>query len=63
MSFPNVTLKSNAVAVLGISLAGPTGSLNEVTGSVEEPLIQEVTTKLREGSVSSRVMLADSLFV
>lgn len=44
MSFPNVRLKkSNAVDVLGISIAGPTG-LSNVTGSVLEPLemVEEV---------------------
>lgn len=45
MSFPNVTLKkSNAVEVLSISIAGPTGSLND-TGSVRPLLllVEEVT--------------------
>jgi hypothetical protein len=41
MLFPNVRLKtSNAVDVLGISIAGPTG-LSNVTGSVLE-LVEEV---------------------
>ena len=51
MSLPNVTLKSPIlfVAVLGIAMAGPAGPLRGVTGSVEEPLVQEVTRESRVG--------------
>ena len=68
ISFPNVILKkSHAVAVLGITMAGPTGSLNEVkfAGSVREPSVQEVTRELRVDPVALSLveMLVDSLFV
>ena len=58
-----VTLKtSNAVAVLGIIMAGP-GSSNEVAGSVEL-LVQEMTgVSHTVGSVSSKETLLISLFV
>ena len=44
-------------------MAGPTGSLKGVTGSVEEPLVQEVMRESCVGSVSVWCMLVDSLFV
>ena len=57
-----VTLKTfNAVAVLGIIMAGP-GSSNEVAGSVEL-LVQEMTGVSHVGSVSSKETLLISLFV
>ena len=61
MSFLNVTLKkSNAVAMLGIMMAGPTGLSNEVAGSVEL-LVQEMAGESLVGSVSSRETLVDLL--
>ena len=58
MSLPSVTLKkSNAVAVLGIAMAGAISSLKGVTGSVEEPLVQGVKRESCVGSVSMLVVL------
>ena len=55
------------MAVFGITMAGPTGSLNEVqvAGRAREPLLKEVTRELRVDLIvlSLVEMLVDSLFV
>ena len=52
MSLPNVmSKKSIAVAVLSMSIAKPTGSLN-VTGSVGEEPVEEVESLVRGCSES-----------
>ena len=55
------------MAVLGITIPGPTGSLNEVklAGSVSKPSVQEVTRELRVDSIALSLvdLLVDLLFV